>query len=239
MKGATKRRFVKGLEEKSSLQILHEAAQAGWFPLMEETVTEYQRTGPDQWVVVLSITGYPPGVGIGDSMLAARRMAGDRLLKHVRPVIHVCPVNGREFFPNEHAARRAIDQQQMLGVGKPWVTFFKCDCGGWHASGTGAKHLKKIMRAARSRSRFPWNAKPRAWEIQEAPGGEKVAMVVAELGLNAPDDHMGQQIALIIRRTMLEELMTALNEAEPPMRPEGDPQKTDGHTTTGSLLLRG
>lgn len=209
------RRPVTGLTAKTPLQLLHEAWQGGWIEAPQVTETLHPLWPQSFWTVVVSVAHFPPGVAVGPKRADARRLAADRVMRHIRPVLNVCPPTGRDVYPSRKTAQDAVDRQQMLGRGKPLTRVFRCTlCDGWHVSGSRTAKLKRKLRKGRTRSGAPWNARVRAHEIMTTSEGERVAVVMAELGLNAPQECMGQPVAVSMNRTLLAGLLQALDEED-------------------------
>jgi hypothetical protein len=205
---------VDSVKNKPPLMLLNEAAQAGWIPVPVETQTyvDHPRPHPSRWVCTMSVPGFPPGVGVERTRAAARSEAAARLAVHVRPVVNVCPDTGRDMYGTREAALDAIAEQQVFGLGKPLVREFRCPaCEGWHASGSGAPSRRKKRKQNRTSPPRPWGARPLMHEVVAAPTGEMVGIVTAEIGMSAPDGHVGQIVAVVLRRQQLAELLEELD----------------------------
>jgi len=211
-------RLVTQLDHPSSLHVLALVAQAGWIPAPQST--EECDSGPDRiarWTIVMSVPGFPPGIGLGPTRVAARRHAADRLLRWVRPMVNICPSTGRTMYKNREKAHRAVEEQQMLGLGKPLTGEFKCPtCGYWHPTGSGSKVIRRVIKSRKDRPQLPWNARPLSHEVAEASSGERVIVITAGLGTNAPVEHAGQHVAVIIRRKHLDAMLAQLDDETSP-----------------------
>lgn len=220
----SKPRYVAGLDHESSLHVLALVAQAGWIPAPQftETVTE-SLEHPARWTVVISVPNFPPGVGTGPTRIVAKRHAADRLLRHVRPIVNICPATGRELHKTRKEAHIAVERQQMLGLGKPLTSEYRCpECRCWHVTGSGSKVIKRLIKMRKTRSQLPWNARLLQYAVTAAPDGERVILVTAGLGANAPAEHVGQHIALIIGQEDLTAMLTELgNEPAVPSADDG------------------
>lgn len=223
-------RWVTDLDDQRPLHALTCVAQAGWTPapqFTETCVSDLER--PSRWIIVVSLPGFPPGIGLGPTRIAAKRRAAGQLLRYVRPIINICPATGREMYKTKRAAHTAVEKQQMLGQGKPLTGEFRCAvCKYWHVTGSGAKVVKRILKSRKDRPQFPWNARPLRHEVTITSTGEQVVVVTAGIGVNAPTEHVGQHVALVLRREDLTTMLAELEE-DPPA-----PTKDDD---AGNLLL--
>lgn len=211
------RRPIRELASKTGLTLLLEAAQGGWIDYPQDTVTYRKRGREHVCLVVVSVPGFPPGIGIAGGRMKARAIAGQQLAEHVRPALNVCPTTGRDMYRTREVALAAVHEQQVTGMGKPLTDVFKCPkCAGhWHTSGSGATKRKKQRDKNRAAQEgLPWNVKPQLHEVVDVPEVGKVVVVSAEIGLNAPDGHIGQTVAVVLRRERLVEMMEDLEKAE-------------------------
>lgn len=206
-------RRVTGLDDQKPLHALACVAQAGWTPVPQFTetwVSDPER--PTRWIIVVSLPGFPPGIGLGPTRIKAKHHAAAQLLRYVRPIVNICPATGREMHKTKQAAHTAVEKQQMLGQGKPLTSEFRCvACRYWHVTGSGAKMITRILKSRKDRPQFPWNARPLHHEVTTTSTGEQVIAVTAALGANAPAEHIGQHVALVLQK---EDLTTMLAELE-------------------------
>lgn len=210
---AAKRRYLKGVEERDSLELLHDAAQTGWIPRPQFTESCVDDGVQSMWATVCSVPGHRPGVAVSFSRKGAQRQAADKVAPSVRLVLNVCPVSGRDCYPSAVEAWDAVDTQQLFGLGKPLTQAFKCKhCTLWHTSGKGASVEKRRRQrnSAKSEGQPPWSAKPCDYEVTTAPTGERVVVVRASLGNNAPNRAKGMPVALVLRQKMLAGMLAAL-----------------------------